>query len=123
MEDSILDEAHVAGCWLQEGQFVDERAFERGLADVYRSALRLAVVVRVVAVPALRPATRERTAAAFAADESAQWKVRVIPLARTRHHDTTVKHGLGAIERGFVHKRFEVAFRGHAEVGALDRYR
>jgi hypothetical protein len=44
----------------------------------------------------------------------------VIPLARTGHHDTTVEHGLGAIERCFVHKRFEVALRGHAEVWAFD---
>ena len=36
MEDSILDEPHVAGCWLQKRQFVCERTFECSLAPPVR---------------------------------------------------------------------------------------
>ena len=111
VEDSILDEAHVAGCRLQERQFVHERAFERGLAHVHRSALALAVVVRVVAIAALRPTTRERPAADFATDESAQWEVRMVPLPRTGHDNAAVENGLRAVERGLIDERLEVALR------------
>jgi hypothetical protein len=44
----------------------------------------------------------------------------MVPLPLTGHDYTAVENGLGAIERGFVHKRFEVALRGHAEVRAFD---
>src|SRR5688572_2247534 len=61
-EDSILDQPHVARRWLQQCELIDEGPFESRFADVDRPALPLAMVVRVLAVPALRPATRERTA-------------------------------------------------------------
>ena len=120
MEDSILNEAHVAGCWLQEGQFVHERAFECGLAHVHRSALSLAVVVRVVAVAALRPAGRERPATDFATDESAQWEVRMVPLPRTCDDNATVEHRLRTVERGLIDERIEVALDRDTVVGTLD---
>src|SRR5262249_38678688 len=77
-QDSIFDQAHVAGSRPQERKVVDEDAFERCLAHVDRSALTLAVVVRVVLIASLRPATRQRTAADVAAHETPQRKVRVI---------------------------------------------
>src|SRR4029453_17593345 len=52
-EDSILDQTHVARCWLQQCELIDEGPFESRFADVDRPALPLAVVVRVMAVPAL----------------------------------------------------------------------
>src|SRR6266545_6157311 len=70
-EDSILDQTHVARCWLQQCELIDEGPFERRLAYVDRPALPLAVIVRVVAVPALRPAASQRTAARLAAHEAA----------------------------------------------------
>ena len=39
VKDAIFYQAHVAGRRLQKCQFVDERAFERRLAHVHRSAL------------------------------------------------------------------------------------
>jgi hypothetical protein len=97
---------------LQEGEFVSERAFEDGLADLDRAALPLAVVVGVVPVPALRPAACEGAAARLAADEAAQREVWVIPLASTGYHDAAVEHGLRTVERGLVNVRLEVASRG-----------
>src|SRR6266545_5381985 len=69
-EDSILDQPHVARRWLQQCELIDEGPFQRRGADVDRTALPLAVVVRVAAVPAPRPAARQRTAAGLATDES-----------------------------------------------------
>ena len=85
------------------------RPFQRRLADIDRPALPLAVVVRVVAVPPLRPAAGERPAARLAAHEAAQREVRVIALSRTGHDYTAVENGLGAIERGLVDERLEIA--------------
>src|SRR4051812_45605299 len=68
-EDSILDETHVARRWLQQCELIDESPFERRLADVDRPALPLAVVVRVMAVAALRPAARQRSVAHLTTDE------------------------------------------------------
>jgi CBS domain-containing protein len=45
VENPILDQAHVADGRLQQRKFVGERAFKRGLADVHRATLALAVVV------------------------------------------------------------------------------
>src|SRR3954469_9141486 len=71
-----------------------ERAFECGLAHVHRSALTLAVVIRVVAIAPLRPTACEWTAAGFAAHETTQRKSRVIPLLRPSDNHAAVKHGL-----------------------------
>ena len=54
VENPVLDQPHVAGRRLKEREFVGERAFEHGLADVHRAALPLAVVVRVVTVAVAR---------------------------------------------------------------------
>ena len=91
VEDAVLHQAHVAGCRLQEREFVGERAFEHSFADVHRTTLALAVVVRVAVVSALRPAPRQRTAADLAAYEATQRKVRVIPLSRTGNHHAAVE--------------------------------
>src|SRR6187431_782889 len=108
-EDSILDQPHVARRWLQQCELIDEGPFQRRLADVDRPALPLAVVVRVLAVPALRPAAGERPTARLAAHEAPQRKVRVIPLSRTGHDDAAIENSLSAIERGLVNQRLEVA--------------
>jgi hypothetical protein len=84
------------------------------------SALTLAVVVRVVAVTAFRPTTRERPATDFATDESAQWEIRMVPLPRTGHYDTAVEHRLRAVEHGLVDERLEVASGRDTVVRALD---
>ena len=81
VENAVLDDPHVAGRRLQQGQFVRERAFQFGLAHVDRPASARAVVVRVAAVPALRPAAGERASARFAAHEAAQREVRMVSLA------------------------------------------
>src|SRR5687768_7001951 len=60
VENPVLDQAHVAGCRLQEREFIGERAFEHGLADVHRAALTLTVVVGVMPVTTLRPTAGER---------------------------------------------------------------
>ncbi|MEZ5289918.1 MAG: hypothetical protein R2745_02440 [Vicinamibacterales bacterium] len=70
-ENPVLDQAHVARRRLQEREFVRERAFERGLADVDRPTLALAVVVGVVAVPALGPAAGQRSPTGVAPHEAA----------------------------------------------------
>lgn len=46
VEDTVLHQAHVAGRRLQEREFVGERAFEHGLADVHRATLALAALER-----------------------------------------------------------------------------
>ena len=73
VKDAILHQAHVAGRRLQKRQFVNERAFEHGFADIDGAALPLTVVVRVVVLPAFRPASREGTSTRFAVDETTQW--------------------------------------------------
>src|SRR4029453_16867511 len=118
-EDSILDQPHVAWRRLQDFQLVDERAFQRRLAHVHRAALTLTVVIRVLAVPALRPAAGERPAARLAAHEAAQREVRVIALSRTGHDDAAIENSLSAIERSLVDQRLEVAAGGHPTVRAL----
>ena len=101
-EDSILDQPHVARRWLQQCELIDEGPFQRHLADVDRPALPLAVVVRVVAVPALRPAARQRTAARFATHESPERKIRMIPRSWPCHDDAAIENSLHAIERRLV---------------------
>jgi hypothetical protein len=75
----------------------------------HRAALTLTVVIRVLAVPALRPAAGERPAARLAAHEATQREVRVIALSRTGHDDAAIEDSLSAIERGLVDQRLEVA--------------
>jgi hypothetical protein len=60
-------------------------------------------------VATFRPAAGERTTARLAAHESAQREVRVIPLTWTGHQNAAVEHCLGAVERGLVDQRLEVA--------------
>jgi hypothetical protein len=91
VEDSILDESHVARRWLQQGELVNERAFQFDLAHIDRAALALAMVVRVVAVPALRPAPRQRTAAGLATHKSPERKIRMIPRSRSCHDDAAIE--------------------------------
>ena len=43
----------------------------------------------------------------------------MVPLTRTGDDDATVEDRLGAVERGFVHKRLEVALRRHVVIRAL----
>src|ERR671910_563978 len=104
MENPVLDQPHVAARRLQQREFVGERTFELGLADVHRATLALAVVVGVVPIAPFRPAAGERATAHIAAHESPQWTVWMIPRTRTGHHDATVEYCLGAIERGVVDK-------------------
>jgi hypothetical protein len=105
---------------MQQSQLVDEGAFERRLAHVHRSALALAVVVRVMPIAALRPAAGQWTAADVAADETAQRKVRMIPLSRTGDNDAAVEHSLRTVERRLVHDRLEVASCRNAVVRAFN---
>jgi len=44
----------------------------------------------------------------------------MVPLTRAGHHDAAVEDCLGAIERGFVDERLEVALSRDAVVRALD---
>ena len=120
VEDAVLHQAHVAGRRLQEREFVGERAFELGLADVHRATLALTVVVRVMFVAPLRPAAPERPAARIAAHESTPRKVGMIPLTWTGNYDASVEYGLRAVERGLVDKRLEVGLGRDAAVRALD---
>ncbi|HEY1302907.1 MAG TPA: hypothetical protein VGF24_05130 [Vicinamibacterales bacterium] len=108
-EDSILDQPHVARRWLQQCELIDEGPFQRRLADVDRPALPLAVVVRVMAVPALRPAARQRTAARLAPDESPERKIRMMPRSWPCDDDAAIENRLHAIERGLVDQRLEIA--------------
>jgi hypothetical protein len=105
---------------MQQSQLVDEGAFERRLAHVHRSALALAVVVRVMPIAALRPAAGQWTAADVAADETAQRKVRMIPLSRTGDNDAAVEHSLRTVERRLVHDRLEVTSCRDAVVGTFN---
>jgi hypothetical protein len=106
VEDAVLSQAHVTGRRLQKDQLLDKRTFERRLAHVDRAALALAVVV---AIAALRPAARQRTATGFAAAETTQRKVGVIPLPRTGDNDAAVEHALRTVERRIIDNRPEVA--------------
>src|SRR3954453_19313587 len=78
MEDAILHQAHVAWRRLQKRQFVNERAFEHGFADIDGAALPLTVVIGVTTVAPLRPAGRQWTAADVAAHETTQRKVGMV---------------------------------------------
>nr|WP_239489828.1 hypothetical protein [Luteitalea sp. TBR-22] len=120
VENPVCDQAHVAGGRLQEREFVREGALECSLADVDGPALALAVVVRVVAVPALRPAAGQRSSTGLATHEAAQREVRMVALPWAGHDDPAIEHRLGAVERGLLHERFEVAASGYAVVRALD---
>ncbi len=120
VKDAILHQAHVAGRRLQKRQFVDERAFEHGFADIDSAALPLTVVVGVTTVATLRPAARQRPAAGFAAHEAAQREVRAIPLSRAGDNDAAVEHSLRTVERRLVHDRLEIALRRDAVVRALN---
>lgn len=111
MEDPVLHQAHVPSRRLQERELVGERTFERYLAHVHRSALALAMVVRVVAIAAFRPAAGEWTAADVAAHETTQRKVGMIPLPRAGDNNAAVEHGLGPVERCFIDDGLEVALR------------
>ena len=74
-----------------------------------RAALPLAVVVREVAVPALRPAARQWTAARIATHETPERKIWMMPRSWSCHDDTAIENSLHAIERGLVDQGVEIA--------------
>jgi hypothetical protein len=119
-EHAILHEPHIAGGRLQQRELVDEQPFQLRFAHVDRPALPLAVVVRVVPVPALRPAPRQRPAARLAPDEISEREIRMIPLARSGDLNALIGHGLRAVKRLLAHERLEVPARGNAVIGTLD---
>jgi hypothetical protein len=49
-----------------------------------------------------------------------EWEVRMIPLTWTGHQDAAVEHCLGAVERGLVDQRLEVALGRDAVVRAFN---
>ena len=120
MKDAILHQAHGAGRRLQKRQFVNERAFEHGFADIDGAALPLTVVVGVTTVAPLRPTARQRPAAGFAAHEAAQRKVWAVPLSRAGDNDATVEHRLRTVECRLVHDRLEVTLCRNAVVRAFN---
>ena len=71
------------------------RGFARRVADPLRTHGRRRRADRrsvARAVPPLRLAARQRTAAGLAADEGTQREVRVIPLSRAGNNDAVVQH-------------------------------
>src|SRR5262245_61898425 len=120
VEDAILHQAHVAWRRLQKRQFVNERAFEHGFADIDRAALPLTMVVGVTTVAPLRPAARQRPAAGVTARETAQREVQAVPLSRAGDNDAAIEHSLRAVERRLVHDRLEVTSCRDAVVRALN---
>src|SRR5262245_46908169 len=120
VEDAILHQAHVAWRRLQKRQFLNERAFEHGFADIDGAALPLTVVVGVTTVAPLRPTARQRPAAGFAAHEAAQREVRAVPLSGAGDNDAAVEHRLRTVERRLLHDRLEVTSCRDAVIRAFN---
>ncbi|HEX6465060.1 MAG TPA: hypothetical protein VFZ98_11415 [Vicinamibacterales bacterium] len=119
-EDAILHEAHEAWTRLQSCELLNEQIFQLCLGDVDGAAAVPAVVVRVIAAPALRPARRERLATGLAPHVAAQREVRIVALTRGRQLVAAVEDSLNAEKDCFGDQRLEFAALRNPECCDLD---